>query len=73
MLINVKVIPNASKNQVLKKAEDQFIIRVTTSPEKGKANKKVIELLADFLKVRKTELIIEKGHTSRNKIVRVGR
>lgn len=69
MRIKVKVKPGASKNEV-KKIDDNFYeIRTTTIPEKGKANEKVIELLADFLDIPKTKIEIVKGLTSKEKEV----
>jgi uncharacterized protein (TIGR00251 family) len=48
-------------------------IRITTPPEKGKANEAVVELLAKNLKVPKSSIKIVSGHTSRiKKILIVG-
>jgi len=66
-IIKIKVKPNASKNEIKKIEEDNFEIRITTSPEKGKANQKVIELLAEFLDIPKSKLEIISGLTSREK------
>ena len=40
---------------------------VTQSPEKGKANKAVIELLAKSLKLRKSQIELLSGETSHQK------
>ena len=44
-------------------------IAVRASPEKGKANKEVEEVLADFFGVGKRSVSVISGHTSRNKQV----
>jgi len=44
-------------------------VKVTVPPEKGKANKAVIELLSKALKVPKSRIEIIKGETSRIKTV----
>ena len=68
----VKVKPGASKNEVKKIDEDLYEVRTTAIPEKGEANKKVIELLADFFDVPKSKIKIVRGQTSREKEVEVG-
>jgi len=46
-------------------------VRVTATPEKGKANEKVIKLLAKHFKVAKSQVKIIRGLTSRNKTVEI--
>ncbi|MDQ7056768.1 MAG: DUF167 family protein [Persephonella sp.] len=43
MKIKVRVKPNAKKEEIKKISEDFYEVRVTVVPEKGKANKKVVE------------------------------
>ena len=69
--INVKVKTNSRSNNVLMLGNNLFEVRVTTPPEKGKANKKVIELLADYLKVPKTSISIIRGHSSKQKVFEI--
>ena len=42
-------------------------IKVNAQPEDGKANKAVIDFLADFLGVAKSKIELMRGHTSRQK------
>ncbi|MCL5093564.1 MAG: DUF167 domain-containing protein [Patescibacteria group bacterium] len=70
MKINVKVFTKSSRNKVeYDKEKDFYKIKVTVVPEKGKANEKVIELLADYFRVSKSQIYIIKGKNSSNKIV----
>lgn len=71
MKIKVKVKPNAKKNEVKKIEEGYYEIRVTVVPEKGKANKKVIELLSKELKVPKSRIKLIRGETSKEKIFEI--
>jgi len=71
MFLKIKVIPKSSLNQVIKEADGSYKIKITTAPEQGRANKKVIELLAKELKVAPSSLEIVQGLTSRNKLVRI--
>ncbi len=45
--------------------------RVTAVPEKGKANKALIALLAKSLRVAKSSVSLASGETSRKKILRI--
>ncbi len=71
MKIKVKVKPNAKKNEVKKIEEGFYEVRVTVVPEKGKANKKVIELLSKELKVPKSRIKLIRGETSKEKIFEI--
>ncbi len=71
MKITVKVKPNAKKNEIKKIKEDYYEIRVTVVPEKGKANKKVIELLSKELKIPKSKIKLVRGETSKEKIFEI--
>jgi uncharacterized protein YggU (UPF0235/DUF167 family) len=72
MLIKVKVTPLAKKQKVLLSLqEDQFFLKVSThkAPEKGKANRAIIEILALFFNLSPSTLKIVKGHTHSLKIL----
>jgi uncharacterized protein (TIGR00251 family) len=74
--ISVKVIPAARKNEVIDEGVDllnlrHFKVKTTTPPEDGKANKAVIELLAEFFAVKKSAIEIISGGTSRTKIIEI--
>lgn len=67
---NVRVIPHSKQNKVV---ESDGVLRVytTVAPEKGNANKAVIELLSDYFNVPKSHIKILKGLTFREKTVAV--
>jgi uncharacterized protein (TIGR00251 family) len=69
--IKVKVKPNAGRNEVKRLADDAFEVKVSVAPEKGKANERVRELLADFLDVAKSRVTLVRGETSREKLFEV--
>jgi len=76
MKISIKVITHAKKNEVVADEIDLFgarILRVKISqpPEDGKANKALIELLAEYLQVKKNSLTIIAGEKSTHKIVEI--
>ncbi len=72
MRIYVKVSPRAGKNEVLKISESEYKVKVTAPPEKGKANEKVVELLAYHLAVPKSSVKIIAGKSARVKIIDIG-
>jgi uncharacterized protein len=68
--INIHVIPNTKKEDVFIENK-QLKIKVSTPPEKGKANKKVVQLLAKRLKIPKNRITIVQGEYSKHKIVTI--
>lgn len=70
MLIEIKVIPNASKTEFIK-TETGYKARLQVLPVDGKANEALIELLSKEFGVPKRNIEITKGLTSRNKTINV--
>lgn len=66
---SVKVIPNASKNEIICTEEGLIKIKITVPPVEGKANTKCIEFLSDILRIPKTSISIVSGQTSKNKTI----
>jgi len=71
MKINVKVIPNAAKNEIVLISENNYKIKVSSPPSDGKANTALIKLLADYFKVPKKAVNIKTGMSSRKKIIEI--
>ena len=66
ILVNIKIVPNSSKNDIV--PEDEFVkIKVTAQPVEGKANKALIEFLSKKFKIPKTSIEIVKGETNKEK------
>lgn len=74
--LRVRVTPKARFERVRKESGPDgsvvYKVHVTAAPEDGKANKAMIKLLAKALGVAKSSLTITHGHTSRDKIVKIG-
>ena len=71
MKINVLVVPNSKDSGVTKVDETNYKIRVDAPALDGKANKRLIEILSDYFKVKKSSISIIKGLKSKNKIVEI--
>ena len=68
-IIEVKVLPRSSQNEIVGKAEGVFKVKVTAPPVEGKANKALIELLSGKLGVAKRDVTIVSGERSKKKTV----
>jgi len=66
-VINVRVQPRASRNEVLGVQDGRLRVRTTVAPTDGKANKSVILLLARHLGVAPSRITQSRGLTHRNK------
>lgn len=66
--IKIRVIPNAKKSEIVEE-RDIFKVYISAAPVDGKANKALIELMADYFNTRKSAVKILKGERSREKIV----
>ncbi len=74
--LSVKLTPNAGRDGIdgaEEAADGETLLkaRVTAVPEKGKANKALIELLAKSLKLPKSSISVISGDTARKKILRI--
>jgi len=72
----IRLTPNAGRNAVggIETAADgeTFLkARVTAVPENGKANKALIALLSDLLRLPKSSISIISGETARKKTLRI--
>jgi uncharacterized protein (TIGR00251 family) len=70
MILNVRVIPKASRNLV-KKENNDYKVYLTKPARDNLANDQLIDLLAEYLKIKKYQLKIIKGEKSRNKLVEI--
>ncbi len=69
-ILKVRVIPRARTEGIVE--EDRgLVIKVRDPPEGGKANRRVIELVAKYLNVPKSKIEIIRGHRSRDKLLKV--
>lgn len=73
MFLEVKVIVNASKCEVtpLNEQNTAFKIRLTQPARDGRANKQLVELLANYFAVPKKRVKISSGEHSRIKKIEV--
>ena len=72
MKLEVKVFPKASRDELVKKSG---ILKayVKAAPDKGKANKALVELIAKEYRVKKSSVRIVASEKSRNKVIEVNK
>lgn len=68
--VRLRVKPGARKNAVLGVHGGALKVGVTAAPEKGKANRAVLGVLAEALDLAPSALEILSGHASQDKSVR---
>ena len=69
MRLTVKVKLKAAHESVRKLDATTYEVAVHEPPEKGKANRAVVRLLAEYLNLPVSRVYIVAGHASRSKIV----
>jgi uncharacterized protein (TIGR00251 family) len=70
--IRVKVIPKSSKTELAGYLPDgTWKVKVAAAPEQGKANRALLDFLAEHLGIAKSRIRIMSGETSQRKRIRV--
>jgi uncharacterized protein (TIGR00251 family) len=70
-LLRLTVVPGAQRTQVVGLYGDRLKVRLAAPPEKGAANRELIDFLARSLHLPKTALILTQGAAGRAKVVAV--
>jgi uncharacterized protein len=68
MIVEVHVITNAKKREIRLEGPN-LKVKITSVPQDGKANAELIEFLADFFNVRKSEVKIVRGEKEKKKLI----
>lgn len=69
-LIKIRVIPKAKKNNI-ESFSDGYKVRLTAPPINGKANKSLIEFLAEYFNLKKSQISIISGKKSKDKVIKI--
>ncbi len=72
VILQVHVKPGSKKQElILDPIDKKIVILVKAPPDKGKANKELIKLLAKILGKSSSEISIIAGQTSRDKTIKI--
>jgi uncharacterized protein (TIGR00251 family) len=67
--LEIHLQPGAKRNEVAGFRDGVLYVKVTALPQKGQANRALLELMAQTLGVPKSALAVIRGYTNRNKVV----
>jgi uncharacterized protein (TIGR00251 family) len=71
VMFSIRVLPKSSRSEITGIQDDALKIKIAAPPVEGRANEACMELLAERLGVRKSQISIVSGHQSRKKTVAV--
>jgi uncharacterized protein len=72
IILSLRVIPNKPESKIVGLSEDGTIrMEIKAPPIEGKANKELIRTLAKLFNLNKSQIIIIKGLSSKNKLIRI--
>jgi uncharacterized protein (TIGR00251 family) len=69
--ITITVAPGARRSELIGRHGDGWKVRVTAVPERGRANKAVVNLLAEALRLPRERISVVAGDRGRRKVVEV--
>lgn len=69
--LSVRLQPRAKRDEVVGERAGAVVIRVTAPPVDGKANDALCRLIAKAAGVAPSRVSVIRGHTAREKVVRV--
>jgi uncharacterized protein (TIGR00251 family) len=71
IIIEVKVDPRSSRNEIVGVVDKTIRVKLTAPPVGGAANELLVKLLAEKFDIRKSDVIIMKGESSRHKLIKL--
>jgi uncharacterized protein (TIGR00251 family) len=72
MKLALRVQPGAKRSALLARlANGEWKVAVSAPPVEGKANEAVVELVSELLGVKRRQVVVARGASSRSKVVEV--
>lgn len=69
--LSVRVIPNASRDEIVGWHDGSLKVKTSAQPESGKANKAICLILSKHLGLSKRSVEVVKGHASQSKQIKI--
>jgi uncharacterized protein (TIGR00251 family) len=66
-LLQIKVKPNARSSVLIEQEDGTWLAELKAPPVDGKANEELIRLVAEHFGIRKAQVVIKSGQSSRLK------
>jgi hypothetical protein len=73
LTFKVRVVPRASRSEIVGEHDGALRVRITAPPVDGAANDELVRLLARTFGVTRSEIVITSGQTAKLKTVCVAR
>ena len=71
VIFTVRVVPRASKSEIVGEHDGALKVRIASPPVDGAANTELIKLLAKTFRVSKSQIEIINGQTSKTKQIKI--
>jgi uncharacterized protein (TIGR00251 family) len=71
IVFSVRVVPRASRSEIIGEHDGALKIRISSAPVDGAANAELIRLFAKHFGVSKSDVSILNGETSKNKRIKI--
>lgn len=71
VIFDAKIVPASSRTKISGPLDGMIKIKISAAPEKGKANRCLIDFLGKHLGVKKTDITIIAGETNQVKKLRI--
>jgi len=69
--LEIQARPRSGRRELSRSSEGAVRAALQSAPESGKANKELIQLVADWLGVSKSSVEVWRGNKSRQKVLRI--
>ncbi|MBI5632690.1 MAG: YggU family protein [Nitrospirae bacterium] len=70
--IEIKVEPRSSQRGIAGVMDNSVLkVKLTSPPVEGAANEQLIEVMAEELKVKRSQVKVIRGHSSKRKVVEI--
>jgi uncharacterized protein (TIGR00251 family) len=71
LLLSLRVQPRSRKDQFTAPHGDHYKTQITAPPVDGKANEHLVRFLAESFGVKRSQISLQSGQTSRNKLFHI--
>ncbi|HXR36510.1 MAG TPA: DUF167 domain-containing protein [Candidatus Binataceae bacterium] len=71
LTVEISARPASARRGLLRTSPAGLVIGLAAAPEKGRANRELIEFIADLLDVPASAVSVIRGHSRRQKVIRI--
>jgi len=71
ILMDVYAKPGAKQNAIVDVRDEKVNVQINAPPVEGSANNELVKYIASFLGLKSSNVALERGHKSRNKVLKI--